>query len=138
MIENNRKAELLGMPFGTATSKLRKALMFKMARELKIDDCYRCGLIIETIDDFSIEHKNSWMFSENPVKAFFDLENIAFSHMSCNAKAGRKPPKRWPDPQTKSREVSRIRAKSIENEHDKKIRRERYASGLNPNRAKRS
>ncbi|MBP7540882.1 MAG: hypothetical protein KA802_13235 [Saprospiraceae bacterium] len=37
-----------------------------------------------TRETFSIEHKVSWLNSNNPVELYFDLNNISFSHLSCN------------------------------------------------------
>ena len=36
------------------------------------------------MSDLSIEHKVPWMSADNPIDAFFDLDNIAFSHLKCN------------------------------------------------------
>lgn len=87
MVSNQKKTELLGEPFGTATSKLRKKLLFTLAGYLGLLDCYRCGNPIETLDTFSIEHKNSWASSENPKESFYDIDNISFSHLICNTRA---------------------------------------------------
>ncbi len=85
-MSNAEKTKLLGMPHGTASNKLRKMLLFRFAGALGWLGCYRCDQgTIKSIDDFSIEHKEPWMSAEDPVKAFFDLDNIAFSHLSCNA-----------------------------------------------------
>lgn len=86
---NQRKAALLGMPLGTAANKLRKDLLFSLAKETGKDACFRCGNAIRNVDEFSVEHKTSWMGSANPKEAFFDLGNIAFSHLTCNVAAGR-------------------------------------------------
>ncbi len=83
-----KRAELLGMSFGAASNILRKSILFKLAGILDLLYCYRCGKIIELIKDFSIEHKNSWMSTANPKEAYFDLDNIAFSHGSCNSRHG--------------------------------------------------
>lgn len=91
MNANERKKDLLGMPFGTANGRLKKNLLFTFAQKLDMDTCFQCGEKITDIDTFSIEHKDSWMNSEDPVKAFFDLDNIAFSHASCNYNAAGKP-----------------------------------------------
>jgi hypothetical protein len=85
---NKKKYDLLGMPFGTATHQLRKAIMFCLIQKTNEDVCYRCGKKIESIDDLSIEHKISWQLSQNPRREFFDLNNIAFSHLNCNMAAG--------------------------------------------------
>jgi hypothetical protein len=47
------------------------------------------GAEIESEKQLSIEHKIPWLDSENPISLFFDLENIAFSHLSCNSSAAR-------------------------------------------------
>lgn len=87
---NEVKTRLLGEPYGTATAKLRKAILFKLAQMAGLTGCYRCGEEIVNIEDFTIEHKESWMRSENPIEAFHDLNNIAFSHLSCNVGAAYK------------------------------------------------
>ena len=37
----------------------------------------------------SIDHKTPWLHSEDPRGLFFDIDNIAFSHKSCNYSAAR-------------------------------------------------
>lgn len=91
MNNNNKiKSKLLGMPFGTASGRLRKAILFNLVQKLEEDICFRCGEKIENIDNFSIEHKEAWQKTDNPVESFFDLDNIAFSHLRCNIIAGEK------------------------------------------------
>lgn len=90
MVGNEKKRALLGMPYGTAMGRLRKALIFRMASRLEMLGCYRCGIQIALLDDFSIEHKAAWASASDPVAAFFDLENIAFSHVVCNIGAATK------------------------------------------------
>jgi hypothetical protein len=92
---NQKKAELLGMPAGTATGRLRKAIMFDFCCRLKENVCFRCQKLIDNIDDFSIEHKESWQFAPDPVALFFDLENIAFSHLQCNSAAIVRPTRKF-------------------------------------------
>jgi hypothetical protein len=87
---NQKKLEQLGMPIGTATGILRKNIMFSMMAALDLNKCFQCGNIIEQVEDMSIEHKEPWLDSENPKSKFFDLSNIAFSHLSCNSGASRK------------------------------------------------
>ncbi len=88
---NKRKTKQLGMPHGTASNKLRKVLLFSLVQQVGLDNCYRCREKIENIDTLSIEHKVPWLDSEDPVGTFFDLGNIAFSHLSCNAGNARQP-----------------------------------------------
>lgn len=92
-MSNNRKDELLGEPHGTANAKLRKQIIFNLAVRCGCDECYRCEKRIETMDDLSIEHKESWQSAPDPRAAFFDPNNIAFSHLRCNIGAGARPTK---------------------------------------------
>ena len=87
---NKRKDEQLGMSHGTATARLKKSLMFSLIKETGRNICFQCGKPIESEDDLSIEHKIPWLDSENPKELFFNLNNIAFSHLSCNSGAARK------------------------------------------------
>jgi len=89
LMENNnkRKNDLLGMPFGTANGILRKRIMFDLVCRLNLNVCFRCCNPISDIDDFSIEHKDSWQRAADPRRAFFDLDNISFSHFGCNVGA---------------------------------------------------
>lgn len=45
------------MPFGTASARLKKKIMFMLIKKLGEDICYRCGNKIEDVDELSIEHK---------------------------------------------------------------------------------
>jgi hypothetical protein len=77
----------LGMPRGTAANRLRKLVLFDVLKRHNENICYQCGEQIESADVLSIEHKKPW---ENvDVKLFWDLSNIAFSHLLCNIKAAR-------------------------------------------------
>lgn len=87
---NIKKAEQLGMPYGTASNILKKNLLFYFAQRENLDICYRCKEKIEKVEDLSIEHKKPWLDSDNPKELFFDLDNIGFSHLKCNNYAGRK------------------------------------------------
>lgn len=78
---NKERAIALGMPFGTASGRLRKKVLFKLLVDNGLNSCYRCGKEIETTEELSMEHKDSWY--PDPEK-FWDLDNIAFSHLRCN------------------------------------------------------
>jgi len=84
---NNKKKKQLGIPYGTAIGRLRKMIMFDLVKRLKKNFCYQCKKKINSIDEFSIEHKKPWI--DNNVDLFWDLKNIAFSHLSCNVGAAR-------------------------------------------------
>jgi len=85
MNSNQRKAAQLGMPHGTAQGRLRKMILFSLLQRLDEDICHQCGYRIATVEELSIEHKIPWL--NNSVDLFWDLGNIAFSHLSCNASA---------------------------------------------------
>src|SRR5579863_4171363 len=92
-MENNNKNKsiLLKMPYGTATNRLRKSIIFMLAGRLGLLTCFRCNKRIENIDDFSVEHKEAWQQASDPEKMFFDLDNITFSHLGCNIRSASKP-----------------------------------------------
>jgi hypothetical protein len=84
MNSNEKKSIKLGMSSGKAIQILRKMILFDLIKKLNLDICYRCGTNITQIEDLSIEHKIAWLNSEYPKELFFDLTNIAFSHLHCN------------------------------------------------------
>ena len=85
---SNIKNEALGMSHGTAANRLRKNILFALVCQLNLNICYRCGEKFYTVSEFSIEHRQPWLSADNPKEAFFDLGNIAFSHLKCNSLAG--------------------------------------------------
>ena len=85
---NKKKAEQLGMAYGTAAHRLRKAIMWKYVCEAGDNICFQCKEEIKRIDDLSVEHKKPWLDSNDPIKLYFDLNNVTFSHLSCNCRAG--------------------------------------------------
>ena len=91
-----KKAEFLGMDPGTASSKLQKKILFMLVEECGRNSCFRCGLEMSEAN-LSIEHKKEWLW-EDPA-LFWDLDNISFSHKSCNCKAARKTNKKIESPE---------------------------------------
>ena len=89
MCIKTKKTKQLGMNPSTASNRLKKELLFSLAKELKINWCYQCGAEIETAKRMTIEHKTPWLDTDDPVGNFFSLDNIAFSHASCNYAAAR-------------------------------------------------
>ena len=85
------KYDFLGMPHGTAQAKLRKLILFDLLKRHGEKVCYQCGKTIETIKELSIEHKKPWLGID--VALFWDLNNIAFSHLKCNISNGSHPTK---------------------------------------------
>ena len=84
-----KKTKQLRMNPSTASNRLKKLLLFDLAKRLKINWCYQCGAEIETAKRMTIEHKTPWLDSDDPQKNFFSLDNVAFSHASCNYAAAR-------------------------------------------------
>lgn len=90
MTSNKRKNEQLKMNAGTAAHRLKKELLFKYVKKAGDNFCYQCGVKIEFVDELSVEHKTPWLNSNDPIELFFNLENIAFSHLECNIGAARR------------------------------------------------
>ena len=90
MTVKKEKTKQLGIDPGTASNRLKKNLLFEFAKRLDMHWCYQCAAEIKDSDNFSIEHKTPWLHSEDPKGLFFSIENIAFSHKSCNYSAARK------------------------------------------------
>ncbi len=86
---SSKKSEQLGMAYGTASNRLVKDLLYSFIVKTGQNACHHCGKEM-TRENFSIEHKTPWLDSPDPLGLFFDLENISFSHMSCNFGAARK------------------------------------------------
>ena len=77
----------------TAQHRLVKDILWKLIVQTNNHICCKCGKVM-TRETFSIEHLIPWLDSDNPIELFFDLDNISFSHLSCNMKDSRRPNKR--------------------------------------------
>jgi hypothetical protein len=84
----NKKSDKLGMNEGTARNVLLRDTLFRFVVNSG-HHCFRCGGVLER-SNFSLDHMESWLDAENPSATFFDQDNIAFSHLSCNSAAGAK------------------------------------------------
>jgi hypothetical protein len=82
-----KKKSQLGMHQSSADRKLMRNLLFSFIISAG-HRCYRCGGVL-TRETFSLDHKVDWLDSTDPIGLFFDVSNIAFSHLSCNKSAGR-------------------------------------------------
>lgn len=91
----NKKQEQLGMNPSTAQHRLLKDILWDLVVKANLDTCCKCGNKM-CRNTFSIEHIVPWLDSENPVDLFFNLNNIAFSHLLCNI-ADRRNPQKWDD-----------------------------------------
>ena len=84
-MKNNKKNMALGMNYGTATNRLKKMLLFNLADRLDLLSCFRCGNKIENETVLSVDHKKEW---NGTPELFWDIKNIAFSHINCNINHG--------------------------------------------------
>jgi 5-methylcytosine-specific restriction endonuclease McrA len=108
-----------------ASYRLMRALLFKLVRETGAAGCYRCGKQIETLASLSVDHKVPWL---DNAEAFWDLENIAFSHRGCNSGARRSSGRKYRDAAERSRVGFREWYSRPENSSQwNQRRRERYA-----------
>ena len=81
---------------------------------------------IEAVEEFSIEHKMTWLDSSKPIHNFFDPNNIAFSHLKCNIADRRKPNKKYfTDDELKAANQSRRRNSKRRN-YSAETRRAKY------------
>lgn len=115
------------MSYGKASHTLVKDLLFSFICKTE-HSCFRCGLPL-TRDTFSIDHIEPWLDSEDPVKSFFDLGNISFSHISCNSKAARRPHRIYNDleeARSARNESQKRRRKLVPIEVRKQKRKEKY------------
>lgn len=121
----DKKHLQLGMNAGTASGRLVKDLLFSFVKDTP---CYRCGEPL-TRETFSIEHIVPWLDSDDPVKNFFDLENVSYSHHSCNMKAARKPQKKYhtaEDKQAANTARKRERWRNLPKNEQQALRRYKY------------
>lgn len=81
--QNEKTKQQLGVNKSTAQAILLKDILWKLIQETNQTKCFVCGEEM-TRETFSIEHKEEWLNKENAKELFFDLNNISFSHLSCN------------------------------------------------------
>jgi len=79
----NKKSEALGMPIGTANSKLKKKLLFDLLIQCGYNSCSKCFEQISNPSNLSVEHKQQWI--KNP-ELFWNLNNVSINHRKCGEK----------------------------------------------------
>lgn len=84
-----KKQQQLGMNPSTAANRLVKDTLWRLVVQAELNVCHRCSEPM-TRETFSIEHKEAWLDSADPVALYFDQENISFSHLRCNIKDARR------------------------------------------------
>lgn len=110
------------MSHSTASNRLIKDIIFNF---IKDKPCCKCGESMSR-QDFSIEHIVPWLDSEDPVKLFFDLENISYSHIKCNIGSARKTKLTAEQQEAKRKEKNDRRRNSYRETYTTEKRRERY------------
>ena len=78
----------LGMSIGTATHRLRKSMMFRLAQRCGLDVCCRCKTKITKEQDLTLDHVLPWRGEDT--SRFWDLDNLSFAHARCNFSAARR------------------------------------------------
>lgn len=92
--ESMKKQSQLGMNPSTASNRLVKDTLWRLVVQTGQDICYRCEELM-TRETFSIEHKESWLDSSDPLGLYFSQENISFSHKSCNYSDSASKPRKY-------------------------------------------
>ena len=85
-VYKKRVEEFLGINKSTAMARLRKMILFELVKKAGMDRCHQCKFLIHDVAELSIEHIKPWLWKDK--KLFWDLNNIAFSHLACNSSAG--------------------------------------------------
>lgn len=76
-----RQAAQLGMPMGTARSKLQRKLIWDLLNKAGENECEHCGDWISRPEDLAITHVEPWL--DNDPELFWDTRNVAFMHPPC-------------------------------------------------------
>ena len=120
-----KKKKQLGMDPSTAHGRLKKMIMFELVKELNRNHCWRCKSEIESVEEFSVEHKTPWLDSKDPTGLFFSYKNISYSHLSCNVGARRRNTKyKTEEERQKARRIRHRRY--MRNAYTPEKRRQRY------------
>ena len=82
-MQTKKKNEQLKMDVGTAQSQLKQMILWSLLQETGRTKCFVCKEEM-SLETFSIEHMEPWLDKENAIELFFNLQNISFSHLTCN------------------------------------------------------
>lgn len=80
---NEKKSQQLGMPIGTATSKLRLKVIFDLLKHFNYNFCHKCEKEIISSEDLSLTHLKHWLDVDPSL--FWRQDNITFTHRDCRA-----------------------------------------------------
>jgi hypothetical protein len=81
---NKNRQQKLGAQRKNLTCTLTRKLLFKVLQQTNLNICWVCKEKIETLQDFSLDHRVEWGSSENPRETFTNPDNIEFAHRDCN------------------------------------------------------
>lgn len=110
----------------TAQNRLIKDILWSLILQTNQHICCKCDKEM-TRETFSIEHVKPWLDSENPIKLFFDLNNISFSHLSCNISDARNP-RKWKNREAYEMHRRKYDAERKRNSYSKENRKRKYES----------
>jgi len=74
---------LLGDKLSTAKSRLNKLWMFELAKKCNMEKCFRCEKIIDDFQEFTIDHKESWLLSDEPTKLFYSMRILHLAMLNA-------------------------------------------------------
>jgi hypothetical protein len=80
----NKKTEQLGMSYGKANNILVRNIIWKFILQLNLNSCHHCKKEM-TRENFTIEHIEPWLDSEDPVDLFFN-DNLGEMHKITSSK----------------------------------------------------
>ena len=84
----NKRKVLLGKDASAARKEIVRVVLFDILKRYGLNNCFRCGGKILDFKQLTIDHKEEWVLHKNPKEAFYDMDNIGFSHFGCNSSAG--------------------------------------------------
>lgn len=79
-----KRSEQLGMPYGTASNKLRLKVIFDLLCSVGKNNCFVCNSIIDSPENLAVAHKKQWVDVDPSL--FWKTDNIVFKHQKCKEK----------------------------------------------------
>lgn len=112
----------------TARNRLHKDILWSFIVKTGQDVCCKCGLKMDR-GTFSVEHVTPWLDSSDPISLFFDLDNISFSHLTCNISDARRSNKKYSSKEEKNLAKAERNKKvwqKLTKEEQQELRRSKY------------
>ena len=121
----DKKSQQLEMNISTAQGRLVKDILWMLLQETNRTKCFVCGKEMSR-ETFSIEHKIPWLDSDNPKELFFELDNISFSHLSCNISSKRITTKKYFTKEERRERDKELWRESKKRTYSKEKRKQKY------------